>query len=373
MSSEFGNKIKITVFGQSHGKAIGVTVDGLPAGEKIDEEELMRFMERRRPGKSSLATKRNEADVPKFISGVADGQTCGFPVCAIIENTDVRSKDYSELKNKPRPSHADYTAFIKWNGEADMRGGGHFSGRLTAPVCIAGGIAKQILERKGIFAGAHACEVAGIADDMFPLIPDKELFIEIAKKDIPVINDEKGALMAQKIAEAAKDGDSVGGIIECSLIGIPAGYGDPMFDGLENRLAKALFGIPAVKGVEFGAGFGAARMRGSQNNDPFIVKDGKILTKTNNSGGILGGITNGMPVVFRVAIKPTPSIAIPQKTVDLTTCEETELTIKGRHDPCIDLRAVSVVEAVAALVILDMIMEENKRWISKISEHKLTE
>ena len=358
MSSEFGKNIKISVFGQSHGKAIGVYIDGLKAGEKIDEEELVRFMERRRPGRSPLATRRNEPDRPVFLSGIADKMTCGAPICAIIENTDTRSKDYSELSHKPRPSHADYTAFVKWHGEADMRGGGHFSGRLTAPLCIAGGIAKQILSRKGIFVGAHAQEVAGIVDDKFPLFPERELFEDIAAKEIPVINDEQGRLMAEKISEAAYLADSVGGIIECAAIGLPAGIGDPMFDGIENLLARALFGIPAVKGIEFGSGFASARLKGSENNDPFVIKDGNVLTSSNNSGGILGGITNGMPLVLRVAVKPTPSIGKPQKTVDLDTGEQTELVIKGRHDPCIALRAVPVVEAVTALTLLDMITEE---------------
>ena len=358
MSSEFGKKLKISVFGQSHGCSIGVVIDGLPAGEKIDEAELMHFMERRRPGASPLSTPRREIDRPVFISGIENGKTCGFPVCAVIENGDKRSSDYDELKDKPRPSHADYTAFIKWRGQADMRGGGHFSGRLTAPLCIAGGIAKQILEKKGVYVGAHLSEAAGIADTPFPLFPGRELFFRIAAKSFPVIDDDKGKLMEESIAKAAAEADSVGGIIECAAVGMPAGLGDPMFEGVENRLAAAIFGIPAVKGVEFGAGFKSAGLRGSQNNDPFdIAPDGKIVTSANNSGGILGGITNGMPIVLRAAIKPTPSIGIPQRTVSLSQNTETELTIKGRHDPCIALRAVPVVEAVTAAVLLDMIME----------------
>lgn len=358
MSSEFGNKLKISVFGQSHGRAIGVVIDGLPAGERIDEQALMRFMARRRPGSSKLSTARKELDMPVFLSGIENGMTCGFPVCAIIENGDTRSSDYDELKYKPRPSHADYTAYIKWNGSADMRGGGHFSGRLTAPLCVAGGIAKQILERKGVFVGAHLAEAAGESDEPFPLFPDKALFDSIAAKAFPVIDDERGRAMAERIEQAASELDSVGGIIECAAVGMPAGLGSPMFDGIENRLAAALFGIPAVKGLEFGSGFRGAQKKGSENNDAFeLSNDGKMRTSSNNSGGILGGITNGMPIVLRAAVKPTPSIAKPQRTVDISSMEETELVIKGRHDPCIAHRAVPVVEAVTAAVLLDIIME----------------
>jgi len=359
MSSEFGNILKTSIFGQSHGKAIGVTMQGLPAGEAIDLEELDRFLARRKPGKSPLSTARKEADAPVFLSGLENGVTCGTPLCAIIENSDQRSGDYSELADKPRPGHADYTAYVKWNGQADMRGGGHFSGRLTAPLCIAGGIAKQILARRGIHVGAHLAAIGGVQDEDFPLYPTKELFDSVAAKDFPVLNDSAGEAMQAVILEAKNGLDSVGGIIECAAIGLPAGLGEPMFDGIENRLAAALFGIPAVKGVEFGAGFAAATMRGSENNDPFTVKDGIIVTETNHAGGILGGITNGMPVTMRVAVKPTPSIAKQQKTVSLSQKAETDLIIRGRHDPCIAHRAVPVVEAVAALVLLDLLLEEH--------------
>ena len=358
MSSEFGNKIKVGVFGQSHGRAIGVTVHGLPAGEEIDLEELQEFMERRRGGRNAMSTSRSEADRPQFLAGLENGITCGAPLCAIIENTNTRSGDYDELKFKPRPGHADYTAFVKWDGEADMRGGGHFSGRLTAPLCVAGGIAKQILARRGIYVGAHLSAVAGIEDEDFPLFPTKELFDEIAAKPFPVIDDDKGEEMINEILAAKADGDSVGGIIECAAIGVPAGLGEPMFGGVENRIAAAIFGIPAIKGIEFGAGFASSAMRGSENNDAFCIEDGEIITETNNCGGILGGITNAMPIVFRAAVKPTASIAKRQTTVDLEAMAETQLEIKGRHDPCIAQRAVPVVEAVAAIVLLDMIMEE---------------
>ena len=359
MSSEFGNILRVSVFGQSHGKAIGVNMDGLPAGEAIDLEELNAFLDRRKPGKSPLSTARKESDTPVFLSGLENGVTCGFPLCAIIENSDQHSSDYSELADKPRPSHADYTARVKWSGHADMRGGGHFSGRLTAPLCIAGGIAKQILARRGIFVGAHLAAVGTENDAPFPLHPTAELFDAIAAKPFPVVDDGAGDRMQALILEARQDLDSVGGIIECAAIGLPAGLGDPMFGGVENRLAAALFGIPAVKGVEFGLGFGSSRLRGSENNDPFTVENGTVVTASNRAGGILGGITTGMPVTLRTAIKPTPSISRPQQTVRLSAMESTELVIRGRHDPCIAHRAVPVVEAVTATVLLDLLLEGN--------------
>ena len=359
MSSEFGKQLRVSVFGQSHGKAIGVNIDGLPAGEAIDLDELNAFLDRRKPGKSPLSTARKETDTPVFLSGLEDGVTCGFPMCVMITNSDQHSSDYSELADKPRPSHADYTARIKWGGHADMRGGGHFSGRLTAPLCVAGGIAKQILARRGVYVGAHLAAVGTEDDAPFPLHPTKELFDAVATKPFPVLDDGAGERMQALILEARQNLDSVGGIIECAAIGLPAGLGAPMFDGIENRLAAALFGIPAVKGVEFGLGFGSARLHGSENNDPFAVEDSKIVTTANRAGGILGGITTGMPVTLRVAVKPTPSISRPQQTVSLSAMEDTELVIRGRHDPCIAHRAVPVVEAVTATVILDLLLEGN--------------
>ena len=359
MSSEFGNTLRVGVFGESHGRAIGVTMQNLPAGEEIDLVALEAFLDRRKPGKNALSTARNEPDRPVFLAGLVDGKTTGSPLCAIIENRDARSRDYAELMDKPRPGHADYTAYLKWAGQADMRGGGHFSGRLTAPLCIAGGIAKQILARKNVFIGAHLASVAGVADEAFPLHPTQALFDEVAQKDFPALSDEKGCIMQEAILSAAKDGDSVGGVIECAAVGFPAGIGNPMFDGMENRLSMALFGIPAVKGVEFGAGFAAAGLRGSENNDPYrIGEDGAITTETNQAGGILGGISTGQPIVLRVAMKPTPSIAKPQKTVSLSKMENAELIVHGRHDPCVAHRAVPVVEAVTALVLLDFLLEQ---------------
>lgn len=334
MSSSFGNKIKFSLFGQSHGKAVGVLVDTFPSGEYIDFDELEKFLSRRKPGQSDLTTQRKESDMPIFLSGLNEKNiTCGFPLCAIIENNDIRSKDYSEILDKPRPGHADYTAYIKWHGDADMRGGGHFSARLTAPLCVAGGIAKQILERRGIFVNAKLIEAAGEFE------PEK---------------------MKNAIKNAANEGDSTGGIVECE-INYPekfAGIGEPMFDGVESQIAKVIFGIPAVKGVEFGLGFAAAKMRGSENNDSFRFDDSKkVYCLTNNAGGILGGITNGMPIIFRAAFKPTPSISISQKTISLSKKENTEIIIHGRHDPCVAVRAVAVVEAAAACVMIDMIKE----------------
>ncbi len=357
MASEFGKKLKISVFGESHGAAIGAYIQGLPAGEKIDFEELNFFMSRRAPGKNRLSTARREADIPEFLSGVLNGVIEGTPICAVIKNSDQHSTDYSELSKTPRPGHADLTAYLKWQGAADMRGGGHFSGRLTAPLCVAGGIAKQILARRGIFVGAHLAAVGGVSDESFPLHPDARLFEAIAKKDFPTVSDEAGEKMQAEILAARDALDSVGGVIECAAVGIPAGLGEPMFDGVENRIASAVFGVPAVKGIEFGSGFAGSNSRGSENNDPIICQNGKFETKTNNAGGILGGITNGMPLSFRVAMKPTPSIAREQDTVDLSSGKAAKLSIRGRHDPCIAHRAVPVIEAVAAAVILDMILE----------------
>ena len=333
MSSEFGNKLRVSIFGQSHGSAVGCVISGLPSGEAIDFDALQTFMERRRGGKGILTTARSEADRPEFLSGIENGITCAFPVCAVIKNGDKHSKDYEKLIHTPRPGHADYTAFMKWGGFADMRGGGHFSGRLTAPLCIAGGIAKQILEKRGIYIGAHISEIHGVKDEPFPLFPDKALFDSISQKATPVISDARGREMEKEIENAKMNMDSVGGIVECAVTGVMPGLGEAMFDGVENKLSQALFGIPAVKGVEFGAGFEAARLMGSENNDAFRMdENGKVFTETNHAGGILGGITNGMPIVMRAAFKPTPSIAKKQATVNLSSGENTEIEIHGRHD-----------------------------------------
>lgn len=352
MSCSFGEKFKITIFGQSHSEAIGVVVDGVPAGITLDEEKISRFMSRRAPGKNNYSTKRNEADIPEIVSGLVDGVTCGAPICAIIKNNDPHSNDYSKTKTLPRPSHADFTAYMKHNGFNDIRGGGNFSGRMTAPMCFAGAVATQILETKGIKIGAHAEKIAGVCDSRFdPLNPD----LSVAEKDFPLIDDSVKNTMLQKIEEARLDGDSVGGVIECAVTGLPVGIGEPIFDGIESVISQAVFAIPAIKGIEFGNGFECADLRGSENNDDFAVTDGKITTETNNHGGILGGLTSGMPLIFRVAVKPTPSIAKPQMTVNLETNEQTQTAINGRHDPCIVPRAVPCVEAAAAIAIINLI------------------
>ncbi len=362
MSSIFGHNIKISIFGQSHSDAIGVTVDGLPAGEVIDPAALQAFMARRAPGQGAYSTTRKEPDLPEFLSGVLESEdgaliTCGAPLTAIIRNTNTRSGDYSKLKDCPRPGHADYTAEVRYGGHQDVRGGGHFSGRLTAPLCIAGGICLQILARRGITVGAHIYSVGEVQDTPYsPLIDSPELLAKTAT-GFPVLSEEAGQATLALIEECRKDGDSIGGVIECAAIGLPAGIGSPMFDGVENRLAQAIFGIPAVKGVEFGEGFAASRLRGSQNNDAYYMDGDRVKTRTNNAGGILGGITTDMPILFRAAFKPTPSIYREQQTISLTERCVTPLTIVGRHDPCIVPRAVPVVEAVTAAVLLDMILD----------------
>ena len=369
MSSYLGKNLHISVFGQSHAQAIGVTVDGLPAGERVDMVQLQSFLDRRAPGRDATATPRKEADVPKILCGLVDDVTCGAPLCAVIENTNTRSKDYDRLKDVPRPGHADYTAQIRYGGFQDVRGGGHFSGRLTAPVCIAGGIAIQILQRRGIEIAAHIRSVGEAEDRPFNMIGEsKETLQRLKNKKFPVLDDAAEEAMREVIVQARAEGDSVGGVVECMVTGLPAGVGDPMFGGVESRLAAALFGIPAVKGVEFGAGFEVAQMRGSENNDPFVVENGKVVTVSNHAGGILGGITTGMPVVFRLAFKPTPSISREQASISLSRGAGETLTVEGRHDPCIVPRAVPVVEATAALVLLDMLLDAPAVWKKEVTE-----
>lgn len=354
MSSSYGESLKMTIFGQSHSAAIGVTFEGIPAGTRIDMDELNAFMARRAPGRNSYSTPRKEADEPEFLSGIMDNVTCGTPITAIIRNTNTRSQDYSELKRIPRPGHADYVAEVKYGGYQDYAGGGHFSGRLTAPMCIVGGICKQILLKQGIEVNARIKSIGEIADD-------SEFTKAVDKNDFPVTDDTVGSAMRELIDGLKNRGDSVGGVIECKVTGLPVGLGDPMFGGMENRIASIVFGIPAVKGIEFGLGFEAARTTGSVNNDAYIVTDSVVKTQTNNCGGILGGITNGMPLEFRVAVKPTPSIAMEQDSVDITTMTPSKLTVKGRHDPCIVPRAVPVVEAAAAIAIMDALLSDDLR------------
>lgn len=329
MDCSCGENIHISIFGQSHSAAVGVTIEGIPAGEKIDLDRLGEFLARRAPGRDALSTSRREQDIPEILSGLVDGVTCGAPLTAIIRNTDARPEDYEKIKNIPRPGHADLTARVKYGEARDWRGGGSFSGRMTAPLCIAGGIVIQLLERKGITVEARAVEIGGEHD---------------------------AASMESAVRAARDDGDSVGGIIECEVNGAPAGLGGPMFGGLESRISQLVFAIPAVKGIEFGEGFASAMLRGSENNDAFVPVNGRVVTETNRCGGILGGISTGMPIVFRVAVKPTPSIRKEQKSVDLRTMEPVRLSVSGRHDPCIVPRALPAVESAAAIAIYDTIL-----------------
>ena len=329
MSSSYGENFRISIFGESHAAAIGVTMEGLPAGSPIDSGMLQAFLERRAPGRDAFSTSRREADAPEFLCGVKNGVATGAPITAIIRNADTRSNDYANLANVPRPGHADYPAEVKFGGFQDRAGGGHFSGRLTAPLCIAGGIVIQQLERLGVSISARAICIGGETE------PER---------------------MEAAIAAAREAGDSVGGIVEAEIRGLPTGIGDPMFGGLENRIAQIVFGIPAVKGIEFGEGFAVADLKGSENNDPYGVVDGKVSPLTNHAGGILGGISTGAPVIFRVAFKPTPSIAKEQDSVDLRKMESAKLVVKGRHDPCVVLRAIPCVEAAAAIAVFDAIL-----------------
>lgn len=361
MSSVYGKNIKVSIFGQSHSAGIGVVIDGIPAGEVFDEEKLRKFCARRAPGSNSLGTPRKEADEFEVLSGVANNKFCGSPFSAIIRNTNIKPGDYSEFADKPRPGHADYTASVKYNGDCDFSGGGHFSGRLTAPLCIAGGIFAGLLEEKGIYIGSHHEKIGGVSDKRFdPAKVTKADFDSLYRGELTVIDKAQHDKMADVIKACAADGDSVGAVIECAVTGLPVGIGEPMFEGMENRIAQAVFAVPGVKGIEFGAGFAVAEMRGSENNDPFIIDDGKIVTETNNHGGILGGITSGMPLIFRVAMKPTPSIFKEQKTVSISKNEECTLNIKGRHDPCIAVRALACIEAAAAIAIYDALLDYNK-------------
>lgn len=353
-----GEKIKVTIFGQSHSEAIGAVIDGLPAGFKPDMDKIYAFMARRAPGRDRFSTQRKEADIPEIVSGLTDGVTSGAPVTAIIRNSDQKSKDYESLRFVPRPGHADLTAYIKYSGHNDIRGGGQFSGRMTAPLCFAGALCMQLLEEKGIFVGAHIASVHGVCDEKFDAVKvTKEQLDNIKAKDFCVISDLAGEKMKAEIDTARENQDSVGGIIECAVIGMPQGVGGPLFEGIEGQISSNIFAIPAVKGIEFGAGFSSCEMYGSENNDSFYFDQDIVKTKTNNHGGILGGISSGMPILFRVAIKPTPSISKEQDSVNLKTELPEKLVINGRHDPCIVQRAVPVVEAVTAITILNMLGE----------------
>lgn len=357
MSSMLGEKIKLSVFGESHGEAIGCVIDGLPAGKALDMKLIQKEMDKRAPGRDKSATARKEPDEPQILSGVLNGTTTGAPLAMIIKNTNTRSGDYGNLKYVPRPGHSDYPAYVKYSGFNDIRGGGHFSGRLTAPLVFAGAIAKQLLADRGITVGAHILQIGSVSDKPF----DKnnitaQMLNELSSDFFATISTEKEMEMRAVIESARLQGDSVGGVIECAAVGLPVGVGSNMFSTVEGRLSYALFGIPAVKGVQFGAGFDIAAMRGSEANDPYEIRNGAVCLKSNNNGGVLGGITNGAPLVFSVAVKPTASVAVAQDSVNLETLENEKLVVKGRHDPCIVPRAVAVVEAVCAFTLLDMMM-----------------
>ena len=361
MSSTYGEMIRLSIFGQSHGAAIGMTLDGVPAGLPVDFDKLQVFLNRRAPGQNDWSTPRREEDRPEFLSGILNGFTTGAPIAAIIRNTNTRSGDYQNLKNCPRPGHADYTAQMKYGGFQDAAGGGHFSGRLTASLCIAGGLCKQWLEQEGVRIGAYITNIGGVyGEELDRVEPD----MDSIRTGFPVVEDEEQQVahaFRDCIEQARKQGDSVGGEIECFVTGLPAGLGEPMFGGMESRIARIIYGIPAVKALEFGSGGYVAYQYGSNSNDAFTTQNGEIRTLTNHCGGILGGITTGMPLIFRAAVKPTPSISKPQQTVNLETGEVTTIQIKGRHDPCIVPRAVPVVEAAAAIAIFDAWLEYKAR------------
>lgn len=358
MSSTYGTMLKLSIFGQSHGAGIGMTLDGIPPGLPVDPDALQSFLNRRAPGQNHWSTPRKEEDRPEFLAGILDGYTCGAPIAALIRNNNTRSKDYSNLKDCPRPGHADYTAQVKYKGYQDVAGGGHFSGRLTAPLCIAGGLCKQWLEREGIRIGAHIFMINGCEDYRFdPLNPQ----LDQIPADFPVLDPIAADDMKKRIAKARAQGDSVGGMIECAVTGLPAGLGEPMFGGMESKIAQIVYGIPAVKGVNFGHELIFAYDRGSELNDPFVIENGAVKFLTNNCGGILGGITTGAPLIFYSTFKPTPSISKPQQSVSLSRMENTTLEIHGRHDPCIVPRAVPVVEAAAAIAIYDAFLEWKAR------------
>lgn len=353
MKNTFGKSLSVTLFGESHGSAVGAVLDGLPAGLEVDTEYIKEKLALRRSS-PDISTPRREADEFKILSGVFNGKTTGTPVCIVIENSDTHSSDYSELQSKVRPGHADYTAFVKYRGFGDYRGGGHFSGRVTAALVAAGALVLCALKKKDIYIGTHLLKCAGVSDAGFSDIKNEVKLLE--NRVFPTIDEKAKELMIEKIKLAKEDGDSVGGILETAVSGVPAGVGEPWFDSLEGVLSSALFSIPGIKGVEFGVGFSCAELKGSEMNDAFSVENGTVVTKTNNNGGINGGISNGMPIVFRCAVKPTPSIAKKQSTVDFKELKNTELTVHGRHDPCIAHRARAVVDSLTAIAVCDMLL-----------------
>lgn len=361
MSSCFNGGINISLFGESHGKGIGVVLDNLPSGVSINLNRVGEFMARRAPKKDGTSTMRNEKDIPEILSGLYEGKTTGTPLAAVIFNQDQHSNDYDNISHIARPAHADYTGYLRYNGANDPRGGGHFSGRLTAPLCFAGAVCGQILENYGITTGAHIRSIKGVSDEPFdPVKVTREQLESVKKAPFPTLLESAEKEMRELINSARTAQDSVGGIVECAAVGVPAGIGSPMMDGLENVISRLVFAIPAVKGIEFGNGFACAELFGSENNDEFSIENGKIVTTTNNHGGILGGISSGMPIIFQVAFKATPSISRKQKSVDFKSMTEEELVIKGRHDPCVVPRAVPCVEAALNIALLSAMLEQPK-------------
>ncbi|MBR6573337.1 MAG: chorismate synthase [Clostridia bacterium] len=361
MKSSVGEAIKLSVFGESHGAAIGAVLEGLPAGHKIDFDFMLSQMARRAPGRDNTTTSRKEEDLPEILSGALDGVTTGAPLTLIIRNKDTISKNYDNLKVNPRPSHSDYAAYVRYNGFNDVRGGGHFSGRLTAPIVAAGAICRGILKEYGIAIGGHIFNIGEVTDNQLdPVNVTAKELDELSMRYFSLVNKTQEDKMRQEIEKARTDLDSVGGSVELAAVGLPVGLGNPMFRGVENVLSNILYGVPAVKGVSFGAGFGYSVLKGSNANDNMYYDNGKVVCKTNNCGGITGGITNGMPLTVMVALKPTPSISVPQQTVNLNTKENEELVIEGRHDPCIVPRALPALEAALSIGLLDLMAEGGK-------------
>ena len=359
MANQYGNNLHLSIYGGSHDAEIGMRLTGFPKGFALDRDALQAFMARRAPNGGAFSTPRKEPDVPEFLTGLTDGITNGEELHAVIRNTNAHSKDYSFIYDTPRPGHADYAALCKYGNTVDLRGGGHFSGRLTAPLCIAGGMALQYLAARGIHIGAHIETIYNIRDKRFDAVGVKAAELEALKNmPFPVLDREAGERMQAAIVAARADMDSLGGVIECAVTGLPTGLGEHMFSGVEGRFSALLFSIPAVKGVEFGDGFGASVLRGSENNDCYRTDGKTVTTATNHCGGCLGGMTNGMPLVFRVGFKPTPSIAKEQDTVSLSRMENTTLSVPGRHDPTVVVRAVPVVEAAAAITVLDLLLDK---------------
>ncbi len=362
MSGTWGNNLKISIFGESHGKAIGINIDGLRAGILLDLDYIRKEMQRRAPGNNELSTPRKEEDEFEILSGCFEGRTTGTPLCAVIYNADKKSGDYTKLKNIMRPSHGDYTGYVKYGGFNDYRGGGHFSGRLTAPLVFAGAICRQLLENRGITIGSHIRSIGEEQDELFDAVNvGAGILKELASRPVPVLDSSIEAPMKEIISRAKERKDSVGGVVETAVLGMEPGIGEPFFDSVESTLAHLIFSIPGVKGLEFGAGFDISKMHGSTANDEYYMDGDKVRTYSNNNGGILGGITDGMPLIFRTAFKPTASIGRLQRTIDIENRTNTEIEVQGRHDPCIVPRAVPVIEAVTAIALLDLIMQGERK------------